>query len=86
MASDNDLRNSRTKFNRVYSDEELALFARYVEKRAACRPAVCTYGARCWVALGPPALKTGGGMPHCVECAGMPLDHPGNYSRGPHRG
>jgi hypothetical protein len=77
--ADNDLRNSRTKFNRVYSEEELARFSHYVEQRAACRPAVCTYGARCWVALGPPGLTTGGrgAIYSCAECGGRPVEDAG---------
>ena len=74
MASDEDLRNSRTKFNRVYSEEELALFARYVERRAACRPHACTYGSLCWVQLGPPGL--GNLSKRCFECDGVPTTGP----------
>ncbi len=78
MATDADLRNSRTKFNRPYSEEELALFARYVERRAACRPAECTFGPQCWVALGPPGLtgQGGAGMALCVECGKPPRLRP----------
>lgn len=71
MATDTDLRNPRTKFNRVYSEEELAVFAQYVEQRAACRPTVCTYGARCWVAVGPPGLTAAGPACRCNECDGL---------------
>lgn len=83
MADGDNLSTERTKFNRVYSEDELALFARYVDRRAACRPKACTRGPRCWVALGPPGytsnrkLKNGA----CVECGGAPGVHPDDYAR-----
>ena len=71
MAADDDLRNSRTKFNRSYSEADLALFARYVEERQAVRPKPCHRGVRCWVIEGPPALGAIGG-PTCLGCKGRP--------------
>ncbi len=73
MAAGHDLRNSRTKFNRPYSEAELALFAQYVEQRAVCQPAACTREGRCWVLLGPP------GLIHnkkycCIECGCPPVE------------
>jgi len=69
--ADDDLRNSRTKFNRLYSSDELALFARYVDARSDHRPAECTYGDLCWVRLGPPGL-TGNMHTSCIGCGGKP--------------
>lgn len=71
MAASHDLRNLRQKFNHPYSEEERALFARYVEQRAACRPAACTNGPQCWVLEGPPALGNSQG-PTCLGCRGHP--------------
>jgi hypothetical protein len=71
----NDLRNPREKNNRVYSEDELALFARYVARRTACRPHACTYGPLCWVQLGPPGLDSRNGGT-CSGCNGLPTTGP----------
>lgn len=58
---------------RPYSDEELALFARYRGMRAEGRPKKCIPGAEyCWVEEGPRGwtCATKGG---CVACGGVPM-------------
>ncbi len=85
MASDEHLRNPATKFNRTYSSEELALFARYVEQRSACQPAQCTRLGRCWVLDGPPSLggpKTNT-LKSCIGCHGTPTDFRGGRAGRP---
>ena len=42
---------------REYSDDDRALFAKYVANRADVRPKACVEGAMCWVECGPVALK-----------------------------
>lgn len=50
---------------KVYTEEELALFARYVAARADLRPKGCTGAEMCWVEKGPPGL---GGNHTCLGC------------------
>lgn len=68
MATNEDLRNSRSKFNRVYSEEELALFARYVKARRVCAPDACDDGVVCWARQGPPGMMGYGGALRCAGC------------------
>lgn len=63
--------------SRVYSAEELALFARYVPARADHRPAGCNYAAECWVEVGPPGLSKA----VCRGC-GCSIANPG-YNSNP---
>lgn len=59
------------RHQREYSRDELAVFAEYVQFRAAARPAECHYGAGCWVTEGPPACNTNGGADsRCSGCGG----------------
>ncbi len=76
MATAPHLRNSRTKFNRPYSEAELALFAQYGEQRRAQAPAACDGGAVCWVLQGPPALASKPSAP--IYCAGCLSNVPGH--------
>lgn len=73
MASDDNLRNTVTKINRLYTEAELALFAGYVEQRASIRPAQCSYVAECWVSRGPPCYKQQSGTygGRCLGCDGQ---------------
>lgn len=79
--ADQHLRNSRSVFNRAYTEAELALFAEYLAERQAERPAECTYAAPCWVERGPPAMRSRDCL-RCVGC-GAPL---GVGYRRPRRG
>ena len=55
---------------RVYSADELALFAQYRDQRAICRPLGCLGGEACWVELGPPGIS---GHAHaCAYCGDCP--------------
>ncbi len=54
-----------------YTPEDFALFARYREARAVCRPKKCTGSDNCWVDVGPPGL---GSMCRCAVCLGVPPD------------
>ena len=73
-----------SKSLRVYSEDELALFARYEPERAKYRPAGCNEGAGCWVKCGPPGLKAGGD-PRCIACSKRPrisqVDRSPKYKR-----
>ena len=60
----------RVRFDRDYSDAELALFARYREQRAALKPKECTSGDRCWVRFGPPYYRPRGPLGDCAGCGG----------------
>ena len=53
---------------RVYTPDDLALFARYVEARADYRPKGCTGASMCWVEKGPPAVDTPNGVTLCRGC------------------
>lgn len=54
---------------RPYTDVELAHFAQYRKHRELLRPAQCTYGDRCWVDQGPPAINPSG---RCLGCNDTP--------------
>ena len=74
---------------KVYTEEDRALFARYVAARAAPRPAGCNYGADCWVELGPPGMDTAAGLLRCRGCGCSLMDGrrgvvPGS-KRGPYK-
>lgn len=56
-----------------YSEADLALFARFREQRALCRPLACNGGALCWVERGPPAIHRYG---TCRGCNRQPLALP----------
>lgn len=59
------------KFDRDYSDAEVALFARYTAQRASHQPSPCTRGPQCWVLHGPPCYRTHNGPGgRCIECDG----------------
>ncbi len=55
---------------RQYTEEQLALFARYRDVRASCAPQGCTRGERCWVEAGPPCIDTGSNV--CIGCRKTP--------------
>jgi hypothetical protein len=78
--ADEDLRNSPTKFNRSYTEAELALFAQYVDQRRRCAPAACDDGPVCWARQGPPALGAKAGLAPCRGCGGRPGELPHNRS------
>lgn len=65
--------------DRVYTPEELALFARYRDQRALCRPVTCAGGDDCWVTHGPPAFGGTGNL--CLGCKRMPSLLPHGFSR-----
>lgn len=62
----------KPRSERVYSAEQLAIFAANVGKREAAQPTACTGGVKCWVVHGPPALRVKGYNTTCVECQGRP--------------
>jgi hypothetical protein len=66
--ADDDLFNSPTKFNRSYTEAELALFAEYAAERQAERPSECTYADVCWVIQGPPGMTSRDGAIRCRGC------------------
>lgn len=59
----------RSRLARAYTDDELALYARYRDQRAEVRPLACVEGDGCWVEAGPPALIKNGS---CSKCRGSP--------------
>lgn len=63
--------SGRTKIGprRKYSEEQLAVFARYRDNRATCQPRECNGGPDCWVENGPPRISPHG---HCIGCHGLP--------------
>ena len=67
----------KTRRTRVYSTDELALFARHIARRADHRPKECHHGGNCWVTEGPPAFKfrsaTSAGASVCAGCGGSIL-------------
>lgn len=77
MAQAGYLQSRPQKFNRSYTEAELALFARHVAEREEARPKCCSGGVRCWVVHGPPAYRTNGPAGFCVECEGAPIARPG---------
>ena len=56
----------------TYTPQQLAMFAKWVAARAACRPTKCHYSemGRCWVREGPPALENQNGRG--IGCQGLP--------------
>lgn len=58
----------RDKFDRDYSDGDLAFFASYRADREPHRPSGCTGGSRCWVTCGPPSYRTHSAGGLCTEC------------------
>ena len=63
-----------SKTQRDYTEDDLALFARYQAAREDHQPHGCTGGPRCWVKLGPPGYtcqmnSNNGG---CRECGSGP--------------
>lgn len=64
---------------RIYTADEVALFARHVAARADHRPQGCDNGELCWVTLGPPAIDTTGGYTRCLGCHASLM----NERRGP---
>lgn len=56
--------------NNTYSDEQLAIFGRYVAQRAAVAPLECNGGTVCWVWLGPPGVKSAAANRASLVCLG----------------
>lgn len=52
-----------------YTEEQLAFFATFAEKRAPFAAAQCNNGERCWVKHGPPCLHFYGRL-RCRGCDG----------------
>jgi hypothetical protein len=69
-------RHRRARHPRQYSDDDLAVFAQYIEQRALCRPQQCFNGQFCWVLLGPRGISRDG---LCLACnrapRPLPTDH-----------
>jgi len=56
---------------REYTEDQLALFARWRNVRATCRPANCCGGGNgCWVEGGPAAIRSDNSQ--CVLCRQVP--------------
>ena len=71
------------RVERVYTPDDLALFARYAPARADYRPKGCTGAAMCWVEKGPPAVNK---EAVCLACgcsamARVPRGRRGQYAR-----
>lgn len=63
------MNRSKTGPAKVYTDDEIARFAKFREHRAPFAPEQCNHGTPCWVAAGPPAI---GPNSHCLGCDAMP--------------
>ena len=61
---------------RVYDEEQLAIFARCRSERAKVPPKDCVGGAGCWVEEGPPGLTGTGSRPVCRRCGCAPRTLP----------
>lgn len=59
------------------TEAELALYQRYREHRADCRPKACTGAKDCWVEIGPPGYHHGA----CRRCGGYPRMATGEWRK-----
>lgn len=60
----------RSRPQRHYSANDLALFARYIQARTAHMPEECDGSEECWVVRGPPCYSMTNQENACTGCKG----------------